>query len=49
MLARASRGWHELPFKICLFKLSRQDTAVSDREKEAQDSPAGVVEAREGL
>lgn len=31
---------------MCLFKLSRQETAVYDREKEAQDRPACVVEAR---
>lgn len=47
-LAWVSRGWHEPYFKMCLFKLSRQETAVCDREKEAQDRPVCVVEARGG-
>lgn len=36
-------------FKRCLFKLSRQDTAVGDREGEAQGRPDGIVEARGAL
>lgn len=32
-----------------MFKLSRQDTAVCDREEEAQGRPDGIVEARGAL